>query len=355
MRKRIIYLIFQPAPSAVVRAEVFKGILQKNNFDVEYAYLFSKRIAKFESTLGNALFKFLLRGLQRIIRYTKVWLLKGKLKMYNGIIILKYVSPGMLSTLKKGINGKTLYDFDDSVWHPTWLGRTNFESIIKSVDFVSCDNQYLKSQADKFNPNTFVLNGPSQIELFDSYVPPAKQDGSDVVVGWIGSPPTLFYVNLIFDVLEEIGSRYPNVCLYLVGTGFENSKIPDFKKIKVKLFPTYNQLEMVKLVKTFDIGLYPLNDDEISLGRGSLKATIYMAGKVPVVCSAFGENCNIIAHGENGLLSRNAEEWITNLEVLIKDATYRKNIGLKGYDYAMKNLNVESCYHQLYSNYLSKI
>ncbi len=261
----------------------------------------------------------------------------------------------MLRVLKRKIRGKILYDFDDAVWLPQWLGQDDFREIVKAVDFVSCDNHYLLSAAQDLNRNSFVLNGPCQIELFERHKVVTDGNNQDIVIGWIGSPHTLFYLSVVFDALEEIGSKYSQVVLHLIGTGFDDTKIPAFKKIRVVAVPTYNQAEMVKYVKNFDIGLYPLYNDDISLGRGSLKATIYMAGGIPVVCSAFGENCNLINEGENGLLARDSAEWVLKLDRLISEPGLRKKIGRQGFDFAKRNLGLEACYEQLFYNFLSRI
>jgi len=358
MSKNLIYVIFQPAPSSVVRAEVFRDILTNNGYTVLYHYCYSKKLFEIQSFFEKKEwfpFSLIIRGIQRVIRNISVYALASKIEQYDGVILVKYISPSMLRVLKKKIKGKILYDFDDSVWLPQWLGEKNFKEVVKSVDFVSCDNHYLLSAAKTYNGNSFVLNGPCQIELFESYNVTIDTEAKDVVIGWIGSPHTLFYLSVVFDALEEIGSKYPQVVLHLIGVGFDGSKVPDFKKIRVVLIPTYNQAEMVKYVKNFDIGLYPLFNDEISLGRGSLKATIYMASGVPALCSAFGENCNLIKEGENGLLARDGKEWIEKLEVLILDSGLRKKIGEQGFAFAKKNLALDACYKQLVFNFLNKI
>lgn len=358
MSKNLVYVIFQPAPSSVVRAEVFSDLLTKDGYSVSYHYCYSKKLFTIQSFFEMKEWfplNLFIKGIQRVIRNINVYVLALKIERYDAVILIKYISPLMLKVLKNKIRGKILYDFDDAVWLPQWLGDGNFREIVKSVDFVSCDNHYLLSAAKVYNSNSFVLNGPCQIELFENYKVTTDSEKKDVVIGWIGSPHTLFYLSVVFDALEEIGSKYPQVVLHLIGTGFDGSKIPDFKKIRVVQVPTYNQVEMVKYVKNFDIGLYPLFNDEISLGRGSLKATIYMASRIPAICSAFGENCNLIKEGENGLLARDSREWIEKLEVLILDSGLRKKIGERGFVFAKENLSLEACYKQLVSNFLNRI
>jgi glycosyltransferase involved in cell wall biosynthesis len=113
---------------------------------------------------------------------------------------------------------------------------------------------------------------------------------------------------------------------------------------------------MIQYVNTFDIGIYPLFKNQLSLGRGSLKAIIYMSAKVPVVASAIGgENENIIIDGENGFLAATNEEWFAALESLICDSKLRDKIGKEGYQNVKTRYSVESCFNQLQNNFLINI
>jgi hypothetical protein len=270
-------MIFKPAPSVMVRAEIFAQVLKKDGYEVSFYYDYSKTLQRFLELFLK--FKFLyfifyslLERIQKVVAKIKRLTIFKVVSTCDGIIIIKYVEPSFISWIKGKSSAKILYDFDDAVWLPAFMGEEKFNSIIGLVDFVSCDNNYLKAKAKRFNENTFVLNGPSQLELFEKSVRIAKKKGEPIIIGWIGSPATLFYMYSIYDALEEIGRRFPNVVLHLVGTGYH--RVPEFEKLKVVRIPAYDQAGMVQHVNTFDIGLYPLFNNELALGRGSLKATI---------------------------------------------------------------------------------
>ena len=52
-----------------------------------------------------------------------------------------------------------------------------------------------------------------------------------------------------------------------------------------------------------------------------------MAVGIPPVSSAVGNVLNFINNNEDGILINNEEEWLINLESLIKDQEKRENIG----------------------------
>ena len=141
--------------------------------------------------------------------------------------------------------------------------------------------------------------------------------------------------------------KYLNVILKLVGSGKERLLIPLFEKIRLETVSSYSQKEMIKQVYSFDIGLYTLFYNELYLGRGSLKATIYMAGSIPVVCSSIGENVKIIQNGNNGFLANNTDEWVEKLSLLIDNPSLRTKVGETGFNYVKTNYSIESCLNQL--------
>src|SRR5205085_5404895 len=77
----------------------------------------------------------------------------------------------------------------------------------------------------------------------------------------------------------------------------------------------------------FDIGLYPLPDEEWVYGKSGLKALQYMAAGIPTVASAIGTNFRIIKNGQTGFIASSKEEWLTYLSQLINNKNLRREIG----------------------------
>lgn len=349
--KKFLYLLSGTEPSSFVRAVAYKDEFKKRSIQVDYYKLNSKIILKsinYYSSFYPA--QLLFRILNKLYFQTRQYYLLNRVSEYDVIIAVKYFSSELLKQIKSKTKAFLIYDFDDAVWLDTLYGKEEFSNIISTVDCVTSDNSYLAKHAFVYNKKSFVVNGPCQIEKFISYKNSDNKLASPdktITLGWVGSPSTLFYLYKIYDALEIIGAKYSNVILKLVGTGSEKLLIPPFEKIKVVSIATYDQNEMIKQVYSFDIGLYPLFLNELSLGRGSLKATVYMSGSVPVVCSAIGENTNIIQDGINGFLAANTEEWVEKLSLLIENPTLSKEIGENGFIFAEANYSINNCISQL--------
>ena len=352
--KKIAYYIFQSAPSEIVRAKVFAQEYERQGYSVKYFQLYSTIINSLKNNLRNKIVVYLLSLIDiKIIFPIKSLVVLHSASKFDGIILLKYVDPNFISKLKQRTKAKLLFDFDDAIWLEGFLGVEKFKKILGLVHFVSCDNSYLVEKSQVFNQHTFIVNGPAQFEFFNKGK--KQRDNNHVIIGWIGSPSTLFYLYAIYDALEEIGSKAKNVKLIVVGTGKDKRLYPKFENLKVEFIESYNQAEMVDYVNSFDIGLYPLFNNQLSLGRGSLKATIYMAAGKPVVATSIGHNKILIQDGINGFLALPKEEWVAKLSELIINPSLREKMGIEGRKTIELNYSIEKCFAQLKQKYLEML
>jgi len=79
-------------------------------------------------------------------------------------------------------------------------------------------------------------------------------------------------------------------------------------------------------LRSFDIGVYPLPDDEWVLGKSGLKALQYMALGIATVAQRTSVNESIIEDGRNGFLATDAGEWLSILTKLVRDPALRESV-----------------------------
>jgi len=356
----VIYLIFDAGPSEAVRARAFEVAYRTAGYRVKYFRLYAPWLVGLIA-LGER-FRILgsLKGLgyalQRVVRSVKMLYALAIVGRYHAAVVLKWSSVGFLRRLRRHPTTKLLYDFDDAMWLDAFVGERTFADLVGLADCVSCDNAILAAHARRYQDDVIVVEGPPQVEQFVEYQrrkPPSS--GETVSIGWVGSPYTLFYLYGVIEALEVVGRRFANVELVLLGTGFNSAMVPAFESMRVRRIPQYDQSAMVRFVSTFDIGLFPLFDNEMSLGRGALKARIYMSAGVPVVASRLGENVRLIEDGETGLLASTRDEWIDAMSRLIENRALRQQIGARAQEVMRERCRVATSFRQLEERFLSRL
>lgn len=249
--------------------------------------------------------------------YDIVFLQKKLLSFFDWSILRKY-------------SKKILYDFDDAVMFSD-SNKGNFKSrkraryfkrVARNADMVICGNNYLKSFSLNENPRTYVI--PTSIDMNRYTEKPSSYRSSDaIILGWIGSSATLFYLERMKNVWDTIFELFPNTQLKIVADRFfECTKMPVIKK-------RWEYKEEVDDLLTFDIGLMPLTDDPWSRGKCGFKLLQYMAVGIPAVCSPVGFNKEIVSDGINGFFAESERSWIEKISMLIQNQGLRYEVGKK--------------------------
>ena len=246
-----------------------------------------------------------------------------------------------------------IFDFDDAIWVP--YASPTYGSLIKLIKppsktahIISCSkaviagNNYLESYARQFNTNVSVI--PTVVDT-DIFRPdPARPPRQTPIVGWIGSHSTSQYLRLITSVLSELGKRY-DYQLRVIGA----SKEITIDNVMVENRP-WNLKSEVDDFAGLDIGLYPIIENEWSIGKCAFKAIQYQAVGVPCVASAVGMTRDVIDSGQTGLLAETADEWFSALELLLNARERRIAIGIAGRDSVCKRYSL-----QVYAERLTEI
>ncbi len=195
--------------------------------------------------------------------------------------------------------------------------------MIRRACAVITGNGSLSRYARQFNHNVTLI--PTVIDL-NRYAPKSAYGTSDgrIVVGWIGTYSTSSYLRSFEQVFTNIAARC-NIVLRCVGEGQRFT----MRGVEVESID-WSQDTEADVVRSFDIGIMPLTDDEFARGKSGYKLIQYMACGVPALGTALGANKEIIQDGVNGLLAASMEEFEAKLETLINDETVRERLGRNG-------------------------
>lgn len=254
-------------------------------------------------------------------------------RRYDALFVQKVLFPSPIPNWLRQYRHKVLFDFDDAIFTLERVGtgllgrmrhrrrQLGLPAMLRASHCALVENAYTAEYARQICPQVIRITGPIDTQR---YAPHEIKKGEDVVLGWIGSPSTTPYLNLIRDALLELGKRYKNLKLCLIGAADF-----DIEGVAVTHLSWHLDTEVAHLGE-FDIGLMPLPDDEFTRGKGGYKLLQYMAMGLPVVASPVEINCEIVDDGHNGFLANTSDEWVRALSCLIDDVDLRHQMGQAG-------------------------
>lgn len=261
-------------------------------------------------------------------------------KKYDIVILQKKTSLHALELkLLRRANPRLIFDMDDAVMfheleHSKTLSGKDFPKFLRTINHcagVVAGNAFLARFAEPNCSRVMIL--PTPIDIRSYALKDYDAEAPDTVtVGWLGVAGNLRYLRRLAPVFQRLALRHPKFRLKIVSNGFID--IPGVTIIKEQWsLDTENQA-----LRSFDIGIMPLDDSLWSRGKCGYKILQYMGVAVPAVASPVGINTEFIRPGKNGLLAATEEDWEAALEQLITDPSYRRQLGLQG------RVDVESCY-----------
>lgn len=254
----------------------------------------------------------------RLFQFARVLLLAGK---YDVVYVQKVALPLFFQRLLRRAARRVAFDFDDAVFSTGDAARkARFDRLMALAGLVTVENDYTAAYAGRFGGDVFSMTGPIDC---GRYAPRAaeKAAGEKIVLGWIGSASTTPYLAELAGVLADLRATHPEVALVFVGAARIEALGEACSYVKWGL-PAETEA-----LKTFDIGLMPLPDNDWTRGKGGYKVLQYMAAGLPSVASPVGINSVLVRDGETGFLAATPAEWREKLERLIGDAALRRAMG----------------------------
>jgi len=340
-RKKLLVICPHPvgyAPGQRLKYEQYFEIFKANGYDVTVSPFMSEKFQKLVYDKGRypeKIFWTIAGYLRRIFDLFRI-------RMYDAVYVFLWVAPfapPLFEMLTRKLARRMVYDIDDLVFlNPPSSSNPlvhylrspkNHISLMKSADHVITCTPYLDQFVRKYNQHTTDISSTINTNLYrpkTNYEVRAK-----FIIGWSGSHSTSKYLHLLDDVFKELAKKYSFKLLVMGDAGFT------LNGVEVEALP-WNEKYEVEVISRFDIGVYPLPNEEWVLGKSGLKALQYMALGIPTVATDIGTIHRIIRNGENGFLVSSEDEWKTTIESLMNDQCLRQKTGKQG------SLTVEELY-----------
>lgn len=274
---------------------------------------------------------YLVRGMAQRI---KAILAAGK---YDAVFVQRDPFPKLLMHLLKRQNPHIVYEFEDafestnpflkqrSLLHRLLLKYQLglYKNMVAESQHVIASNPLCADEARPVNPNLTVLCEPIDLTRYRELPPKPATD--ELVVGWIGSPSTTSFLHFARAPLQALCKKYPNLVLRVVGAG----DALDMPGVRVDKRTWSKETEVADL-RSFDVGIMPLNTDPFYRAHLGHKMIQYMAVGIPVVASHTEINATVVEEGVNGFLVKDDAEWVARLTQLLDDRALRERLGSAG-------------------------
>lgn len=236
--------------------------------------------------------------------------------------------PAVAEKILAQTNIPYLVDYDDAVFHyydkherqliRTTLGR-KIDAVMNCATTVTVGNKYLQQRARNAGAHN-IKRIPTPIDL-DRYAPIYETERT-FTIGWIGTPATVKYLELIEPALE-IFSEKSNIEIDLIG-----AETNPFDSLTPNIIEWSHGSEVDNL-QSIDVGVMPLPDKPLERGKCGYKLLQYMACGKPVIASPVGINRKIVSGC--GYTAKSTEEWVDAFSRLKADHNLCVSLGENGY------------------------
>jgi glycosyltransferase involved in cell wall biosynthesis len=229
-----------------------------------------------------------------------------------------------------------ILDLDDATWLPyrspvygrlaaLMKGTGKTGRLIRWSSAVTCGNPNIAADVRSRGAEAILV--PSAV---DPRVFHPRETTNDVLrIGWIGTHTTYPFLERLRPVFDRL-AREHRFELTIIGSGRADADTR-----------AWSMNTEAEDFRSFDIGVYPLTDDEWNARKSALKAVQYMASGVPFVMSPVGVGATMGVPGETHFLATSDEEWLDGLGRLLTDAERRGRMGRAGRRFAEEHHSLE--------------
>lgn len=220
----------------------------------------------------------------------------------------------------------SVFDVDDAIFYAPDSSDSarrwqTFRYCVRRASHYFAGNAFLAEQGGA-PEKTSIMPTVIDTDRYHPGVSTLRRPG-EVVIGWIGSATTTRYLDQVLPALQRVRDRYPQVRVRVV-----SAQMPPHLAAEERFeFIPWSLDGELDALHSFDIGIMPMEQTRVSLGKCGFKMIQYMAMGTAVVADPFGANAEIFEGSGAGALASSPDEWTAALSQLIEDTEYRRQCG----------------------------
>jgi glycosyltransferase involved in cell wall biosynthesis len=212
-----------------------------------------------------------------------------------------------------------------------WFSKTN--DLIRWAKIVTCGNRAIAEYVTARGKQATII--PTVVDTERFRPRPDHNSGDIPVIGWVGTHSTYQYLASILPALQRLAEEH-RFRLKVVGSGRDEIAIPGVEVENL----AWNLEREIADFQSFDIGLYPILEDDWSVGKSGFKSVQYMSVGVPFVTTPVGACAEIGTPNVTHLFATNENEWFVALAQLLSDESLRRRMGAAGRQHAVEHYTV---------------
>jgi glycosyltransferase involved in cell wall biosynthesis len=257
-------------------------------------------------------------------------------------VMVKPRLPSPLLRIVSAMVGMLVVDIDDATFDYSESMRQRLVLAGERSDAVVVGSDHLAERCSTLLPDARITVIRPSVDV--QALPHRREASVDVPVriGWIGTGGHLQtdFTEPVRRALAQVSAQH-DVVLEII-----SDRPLSLDGVQCRFTP-WSQAGEGRLLADLDIGIMPLADDPISLGRCGLKCIQYMAAGLPVVASTHGAGGELVTDGHTGLLVATSEQWEHALTALITSPPDRLRMGRQARARAEDQFSIEQNVREL--------
>lgn len=332
-RLRVLFLTEgRDVPASRFRAEQFFPIFEREGVHCTLIGAYGRLYNRLHTTPLGAPYKLLTRGARAVAG------LRGA--RYDLVFSQRPALPqsALPELLLSRVQPRIVFDFDDSIWlgpggAPSIARERTFRDVVGCARWVVAGNGYLARRAAAPEKTTVL---PTVVDMDATTPPPEPRDPRAPIVGWMGTAGNIPFLETVMPEVLRAVADSPGARVRIVSNA--RSRLYEGHPLVEQV--AWSRSSEVDLLRSFDIGLMPLPDDELTRGKCGFKMIQYMAVGAAVVASSVGANPELFAGSGAGELVAPGESFEPALRALLADPSRRSEAGRRGRRHAVETFGL---------------